>query len=114
METWADYAAEGRKALLAREFNTLDRLIDSNFDLRAQIYRIDEGNLEMIRTARAAGASANFAGSGGAIVGRCKDEATYQKLVQAMGAIDVAVVKPVIEPIGQLRAKPTAANKPVA
>jgi glucuronokinase len=113
MQTWADYAAEGRQALLAREYDALDRLIDANFDLRAQIYRIDEGNLEMIRTARAAGASANFAGSGGAIVGRFKDEATYQKLVRAMNGIDVAVVKPLIEPAGCLMAQPTA-NKPQA
>ena len=102
MQTWADYAAEGRRALLARDYGTLDSLIDANFDLRAQIYRIDDGNLEMIRTARAAGVSANFAGSGGAIVGRCNDEATYQKLVVALNSINVAVVKPVIEAAGHL------------
>ena len=49
-------------------------MIDANFDLRAQIYQIDQGNLEMVHTAREAGATANFAGSGGAIVGTYEDE----------------------------------------
>ena len=52
MQTWASYAEQGRKALLAADYGTLDRLIDANFDLRTQLYQISEGNLEMIRTAR--------------------------------------------------------------
>ncbi len=50
----------------------------------------------MIETARAAGASANFAGSGGAIVGAYPDEAVYRRLEDAMKRIGVAVIKPVI------------------
>ena len=53
---------------------TLDRLINANFDLRARIYQIDRGNLEMVHAARHAGATSNFAGSGGAIVGTYRDE----------------------------------------
>ena len=94
MRTWADYAERGRSALLQRDYATLDRLIDANYDLRARIYKIGEGNVEMIETARRAGCSANFAGSGGAIVGTCADEAAYRRLVAAMRPIGVAVVKP--------------------
>lgn len=98
MKTWASYAEEGRRALLDRDLETLDRLINANFDLRARIYRIDEGNLAMIRTARALGATSKFAGSGGAIVGTYTDEAMYAALVEAMRRIGVEVIKPVIMP----------------
>jgi glucuronokinase len=96
MNTWARYAEQGRQALLDRDYATLDRLIDANFDLRAKIYRISEDNLQMIQTARRAGATANFAGSGGAIVGTYKGEPMFQALVSALQPVGVAVFKPVI------------------
>jgi glucuronokinase len=94
MRSWADYAEQGCKALLDRDWATLDRLIDANFDLRATIYRIGKGNLEMIEAARRAGASANFAGSGGAIVGRYRDEATFAALEQEMKQLGVGLLRP--------------------
>ncbi|HJZ95299.1 MAG TPA: hypothetical protein VKE70_02275 [Candidatus Solibacter sp.] len=96
MKTWAGYAEEGRTCLLSRNYSRLNELIDANFDLRSRIYQIDRGNLEMIATARAAGASANFAGSGGAIVGSYKDEDGFARLKDAMGPVGVAVIKPKI------------------
>jgi glucuronokinase len=94
MRTWASYAEQGRDALLDHDHAALNRLIDKNFDLRAEIYRISKGNLEMIQTARSVGASANFAGSGGAIVGCYDDENMFQQLAAAMNNIGVAVIKP--------------------
>lgn len=94
MRTWASYAEQGRDALMERDYAALNRLIDRNFDLRAQIYQIGQGNLEMIQTARKMGASANFAGSGGAIVGCYRDEDMYEALAAAMLQIGVAVIKP--------------------
>jgi len=96
MSTWAGYAERGRQALLERDYETLDTLIDANFDLRARIYQIGKGNLEMIQTARRLGASANFAGSGGAIVGRYKSPAMYEALVRAMKQVGVGVIRPVV------------------
>ncbi len=96
MRTWASYAERGRTAMQAGDYDTLDQLIDANFDLRAQLYRIGEGNLQMIQTARRVGATANFAGSGGAIVGSYKDRRMYDELVAAMGPLGVAVIQPVI------------------
>jgi glucuronokinase len=96
MQTWASYAERGRECLLAGDYDEFDRLIDANFDLRARIYHISEGNLEMIRAARSTGATANFAGSGGAIAGTYKDERMYRELESAMQKIGVAVVKPLI------------------
>jgi glucuronokinase len=94
MRTWACYAERGRDALLRRDGGTLAGLIDANFDLRARLYHISDGNLRMIRTARAIGATSNFAGSGGAIIGTYRDERMYDSLVAAMKEIGVAVIKP--------------------
>jgi glucuronokinase len=96
MKTWASYAEQGKQAILERDYKTLDYLIDANFDLRAKIYKISEGNLEMVGAARKVGATAKFAGSGGAIVGTYRDEDMYQALTRALDAIGVAVVKPKI------------------
>jgi glucuronokinase len=96
MKTWAGYAAEGRECLLRRDYRRLGELIDANFDLRARIYQIDRGNLEMIHTARKTGASANFAGSGGAIVGTYTDDAMFTRLADSMKAIGVAIIQPKI------------------
>jgi len=94
MKLWASYAENGKRALIDRNREDLDRLIDANFDLRAKIYTIGEGNLEMVHTARQCGVSANFAGSGGAIVGTYPDQSTYERLEASMKEIGVAVIKP--------------------
>jgi glucuronokinase len=99
METWASYAERGRDALLARDHATFDSLIEANFDLRAKLYRISEGNMEMVRTARQVGVTANFAGSGGAIVGTYHTEADYQRLQNALEQIGIGVIKPRIVPV---------------
>src|ERR1700688_3979251 len=96
METWAGYAAEGRECLLQRRYDRLNELINANFDLRARIYQIDKGNLEMVHTARQAGATSNFAGSGGAIVGTYADEDMLERLRERMKSIGVEVIKPKI------------------
>ena len=96
MQTWAGYAEEGRQCLLQHNDRRLSELIDSNFDLRRRIYNIDKGNLEMVETARRAGATANFAGSGGAIVGTYGDEAMFARLGEFMKPLGVEVIKPKI------------------
>ncbi|MCW5980790.1 MAG: GHMP kinase [Bryobacteraceae bacterium] len=94
MRTWASYAEQGRQALLERNYGVLKDLIDANFDLRATIYKLSAGNLDMVHIARRAGATANFAGSGGAIVGTYEDDAMYRRLTEAMAEVGVAVVRP--------------------
>jgi len=94
MKTWASYAEEGRRALLAGDRAKLHELIDANFDLRSRLYKLDQGNLEMIRLARSTGASANFAGSGGAIVGLYEGEEMFRRLESALGTAGIAVIKP--------------------
>jgi glucuronokinase len=94
METWASYAQHGKEALLAGDSDEFARLIDANFDLRATLYRISPGNLQMIDVARACGATANFAGSGGAIVGTYPDDAVFDRLRTSFEAIGVGLIKP--------------------
>ena len=94
MQQWASYAEQGRTALLRGNRPELHKLINANFDLRAGLYQLDPGNLEMIHLARACGASANFAGSGGAIVGLYEGESMFNQLKDTMRAAGVAVIKP--------------------
>ena len=74
----------------------LHPLVDRNFDLRRSICRLATEHIQMVETARRAGASAKFAGSGGAIIGTYSDEAMYQQLVRDMGRIGCRVIKPAI------------------
>lgn len=92
----AELAGQGREALLGRDVDRLSQLIDANFDTRKTIYQLPAWQVAMVETARSCGASAKFAGSGGAIVGIYQDEAMYQELVKALGAIGSHVFKPQI------------------
>ena len=98
MQRWGEIAAEGRQALLAGDTRRLNELVNENFDLRSRIYNVGRGNEEMIEAARRVGASSNFAGSGGAIVGFYPDENVYENLVRELAKLGVAVVKPMVVP----------------
>jgi glucuronokinase len=50
----------------------------------------------MVHTARRAGAAANFAGSGGAIVGTYEDAAMFERLTEYMRPLGVSVIRPKI------------------
>jgi len=96
MKMWACYAEQGRNCLLARDYKHLGELVNANFDLRSRIYKIDEGNMAMVQAARKAGATSNFAGSGGAIVGTYEGEAMFDRLCRTMREIGVQVIRPKI------------------
>ena len=57
---------------------------------------MSEGNIRMVETARATGATAKFTGSGGAIVGTYPDEDTFEKLVNSLTPLGMKVIKPII------------------
>ena len=94
MKRCAELAARGRDALLDRDAARLARLIDENFDVRRSIYHLPAWQTRMIETARACGASANFAGSGGAIVGTYRDETMFETLRAKLGEIGSRAFKP--------------------
>ncbi|RME64918.1 MAG: GHMP kinase, partial [Caldilineae bacterium] len=96
MARFAELAAQGRDALLHRDEDGLHRLIDANFDLRCTIYNLPAWQVKMVETARACGASAKFAGSGGAIVGLYRDPAMLDVLRRRLAPLGCQVLTPQI------------------
>ena len=96
MTEFADIAQQGRDALLAGRQDLLPALVNANFDLRDRIFNVSSANRNMVMTARSTGASAKFAGSGGAIVGTYEDEAQYDALVNALAAIGCQTIRPIL------------------
>jgi glucuronokinase len=93
MKHFAKLAAEARGALRGRDTKRLGQLMDENFDIRRSIYKLPDWQIRMIETARKTGASAKFAGSGGAIIGIYKNEAMFKKLCSEMSPIGSRVMK---------------------
>jgi glucuronokinase len=96
MHDFAEYAERVRELLLAGRGEEIGPWLDRNFDRRRSIYNIDPRNIDMVERARSVGASAKFAGSGGAIVGTYEDEAMYQRLVKVFEGTSTQVIKPQI------------------
>lgn len=94
MDTFAQLAADGREAILAGDVTTLGQLIDRNFDTRHSIAQLPDWQVHMIETARACGASAKFAGSGGAIVGTYDGATMLNCLRERMAKIGSQVIIP--------------------
>lgn len=96
MQQFRQLTDEGKKALMDGNWKELGRVMNANFDLRRTIMNIAPENLRMVEVARSTGASAKFAGSGGAICGLFNDGRHYQKLVDALAGIRCSVLRPLI------------------
>jgi len=96
MKHFAQLTASGRRAVLEGDAEKLASLIDENFDTRRRLYNLAPWQVRMVETARACGASAKFAGSGGGIVGTYQDETMFNKLQIALNEIGVRTLKPQI------------------
>jgi len=96
MSEFADIAQKGRDALVAGRKDLLPALVNANFDLRARIFDIADENRRMVMTARSSGASAKFAGSGGAIVGTFENEDHFRVLSAALRTIGCTTIRPSI------------------
>ncbi len=100
MQRFAGIAAEGRQALLDRNYTLLSKLINENFDLRKSIARLPGWQCDMVHVARECGASAKFAGSGGAIVGTYDDPHMLEVLSCRLAEIGVTTIVPEIVSVG--------------
>jgi len=98
MDRFAELAGRAQSAIAKGDAASLAELIDANFDLRQSIMALPFAHVEMVEVARAAGASAKFAGSGGAIVGTYDDESMLKRLRDSLGGIGCRVVKPLMNP----------------
>jgi glucuronokinase len=87
-------AGQGREDFLRGDFRRWPALMNESFDLRSRIMRISDANLAMVRTARACGASANYAGSGGSIIGIYDGEPMFERLSAELGRLGAVVIKP--------------------
>ncbi len=96
MRFWARLTDKVKRLLLGGQSDEIGELLDANFDRRRQIYKISEDNLRMVQQARAAGASAKFTGSGGAIVGTYADEKMFRALRKRLGRLNIKIIKPKI------------------
>ena len=96
MSEFADIAQRGRDALVAGRKDEMPALVNANFDLRNRIFKISDENRNMVLAARNAGASAKFAGSGGAIVGTYDDEEQFTRLSASLREIGCKTLKPQI------------------
>lgn len=102
MSEFADLAQQGRDILVAPNLEPATRnlklasLINANFDLRDKIFNVAEENRHMVMTARRCGASAKFAGSGGAIVGTYEDAEQFERLKTALKTIGSETFAPTI------------------
>jgi len=102
MHFWADLTNRVRDCLKARQWNDLPALLNANFDRRASLCTISEGNLRMVQAARSTGASAKFTGSGGAIIGTYRDEAQFTEIKRVLSPLGVDVIQPVLStPTGE-------------
>jgi glucuronokinase len=97
MRRAAELADTARRAIVAGDARLLARAIDDNLDVRRGIYRLPPWQVQMADVARACGASANFAGSGGAIVGTYATDAMFERLRNELGSSGCRTIRPQIE-----------------
>jgi glucuronokinase len=96
MQKYRELTDRAKVALMAGEWDALSQVMNENFDLRRTIMPIVPENLRMVEAARSTGASAKFAGSGGAITGLYRDGKQYQQLTDALAAIRCTILRPLI------------------
>jgi glucuronokinase len=94
MSRVASLAAQGRDAIRERDADRLSSLMNENFDTRRSIYALPAWQIEQVETARRCGASAKFAGSGGAILGTYRDDSMLAEVRAALAASGSRTVIP--------------------
>jgi glucuronokinase len=92
----AELAGRGREALLSQDREELRRLVDRNFEARSRLYPLDPRHVRMVEVARSLGASANYTGSGGAIVAVPPDGWDLAAARSAFGAKGCELVLPTV------------------
>ncbi|HEX6745209.1 MAG TPA: hypothetical protein VF087_13375 [Solirubrobacteraceae bacterium] len=93
MRRLAGHARAAARALHDGDHGAFARGLDASFDERAALLDLDPRHEAMVRAARAVGASANYAGSGGAIVGTLPADG-LEPVERALRALDCEVMTP--------------------
>jgi glucuronokinase len=87
MRALAGAAHDAARAISDGDHAALCASVDASFDARQSMLTLDRRHVAMIECARAAGAAANYAGSGGAIVAVCTDAAHRARVRGALARI---------------------------
>ncbi|HEX7297505.1 MAG TPA: hypothetical protein VF257_00775 [Solirubrobacteraceae bacterium] len=95
MALLAGHARAARDALVAGDHAAFGAAVDASFDQRQALLKLDPRHVAMVHAARGAGASANYAGSGGAIVGAL-GAAGLKPVASALRALGCEVIAPEI------------------
>lgn len=96
METFAQYAETVYQLLQEGRGREIGPWLNKNFDLRRSLFALNPRHVALVEAARATGASAKYAGSGGAIVGTYEDEAMFSRLQEKLADLGAHVMKPTI------------------
>jgi glucuronokinase len=92
-----EVAHEARDCVERGDRARLDALVDANFDLRRRLGPLEPKHVRMVEVARAAGASANFTGSGGAITGFVDGRDAFAELSASLSALGCTVIRPAVD-----------------
>ena len=93
MTHFAGLAQQARDLIASDSPKGLEQLIDENFDTRRSICQLPAGQVNMVERARSVGASAKFAGSGGAIIGALGEANSIAQLREALEPIGCRVIE---------------------
>ena len=96
MKQFAQFAEDAKKALFVGDHIKLGQLMNNNFDLRSSLYKLRASDIQLVQTGRSTGATAKFAGSGGAVIGTYKNETMLNDLKIAYEKIGAKVIIPQI------------------
>lgn len=96
MADLGELAREAGRRLAAGESGALGPLMDASFDLRVGMLELDADHLQMIATARAHGAAANYTGSGGAITGTVPEGNAWPSLRAELEEQGCRVLRPAL------------------
>ncbi len=97
MRRFAELAQQARDLIVKGRGDEIGPLMDANFDLRAGLCNISEGNHRLVDAGRGCGAAVKFAGSGGAVVGAYDgDPDRIQRIREAYASIGSKVFVPQI------------------
>jgi glucuronokinase len=94
MRELAALGARARDALVAGDHAAFAACVDGSFDLRRSLVELDAVDAELVAIARRHGASANYAGSGGAVVGVLDAAADLDALEAAYAGAGARLVVP--------------------
>lgn len=94
IEEWKDLTVRVLDLLVSGKGSEIGPYLDRNFAIRRELGLASAGTIAMAEAACALGASANSAGSGGAIVGTYAGPEMFTCLVETLSELGASVIEP--------------------